>query len=129
MISATMHIDAIINATAGKTGYMGTLNGPSKSGSFFLKAKNDIMEMMYNPSAPKHEIVNISPVWPMAKAAKPISMLTNKAFAGVLNFLCTTPNHFGIFPTLPNSNTERPAASMIPLNDAINPNMLNPTIT
>lgn len=42
-IKATL---AIIKAINGVNGYQGTLNGLSKSGSFFLNINNDIIEII-----------------------------------------------------------------------------------
>ena len=102
ILIATRQMLEITRATAGNIGYIGTLNGLSIAGSFFLRAKSEIMAMMYNVSAPKQAIVIISPVFPVSKATMPIPILTNKAFEGVLNFGCTSPNCLGAYPVLPN---------------------------
>ena len=73
----------MISATTGKTGYMGTLNGRSNFGSFFLSRNNAIMDTIYNVSAPKTEMVMISDVLPVSRAIIPIPIFTSNAFAGV----------------------------------------------
>ena len=74
---------AMINATAGNNGYIGTLNGRSISGSDFLNRKNEIIEIIYSESAPKHAMVMISPVFPVMRATIPINILNMRAAAGV----------------------------------------------
>ena len=100
---ATIETLAIIKANAGKSGYIGTLNGRSMSGSFFRKTKNEIMDIMYSASAPKHAMVIISPVLPVINAMMPTIILKMSAFAGVLNFEWTFPKAFGARSILPNS--------------------------
>ena len=70
---------AIANATIGNTGYMGTLKGLSKLGSFFLSCSRDIMDMIYNVSAPKTEIVIMIAVLPDINAMMPITIFPSKA--------------------------------------------------
>ena len=74
---------AITNAVTGNKGYMGTLNGRSNSGSFFLSCNNAIIEMMYKVKAPNTEIVIISDVLPVNKATMPMSIFINNALDGV----------------------------------------------
>ena len=59
---ATNATVAITNAATGKTGYKGTLNGLSKSGSFRRNTSKETIETMYKVSAPKQAMVMISPV-------------------------------------------------------------------
>ena len=77
---------AITKAMIGVIGNKGTLNGLTRSGSFFLRTSNEIIDMIYKLRAPKHAIVIISPVLPVSKAIIPIPILTINATAGVLNF-------------------------------------------
>ena len=83
MIIATNEKIAIINATTGKTGYMGTLKGRSSMGSFFLSLNKAIMDTIYNVKAPNTEMVMISDVLPVSNAMMPIAIFTNSALAGV----------------------------------------------
>ena len=78
--------NAMINATTGNTGYIGTLNGLSSNGSFFLSRNSAIIDIIYNVSAPNTEMMIISPVLPVSNAMMPIPIFTNKALEGVLNF-------------------------------------------
>ena len=78
-----MKLLAMISAITGKTGYMGTLNGRSSCGSFFLNRNNAIMDTIYNVNAPNTEIVMISDVFPVSKAMIPITIFTSNALAGV----------------------------------------------
>ena len=73
----------MINATFGNNGYIGTLNGLSNCGSFFLSLNNETIETIYRVKAPKTEMVMISDVFPVSKAIIPIPMFTNSAFDGV----------------------------------------------
>ena len=76
---------AMINATMGKMGNMGTLNGRSSPGSFFLSVSKAIIDTIYNVSAPNTEIVMMSAVFLLSKTRViiPIVILTNRALAGV----------------------------------------------
>ena len=73
----------MISATTGNTGYIGTLNGRFKPGSFFLNLNNAIIDTMYNVNAPNTEIVMISEVLPVSNAIIPITIFSNNAFEGV----------------------------------------------
>ena len=78
-----MKLLAMTSATTGKTGYMGTLNGRSSCGSFFLSRNNAIIDTIYNVNAPNTEIVMISDVLPVSKAIIPIPIFTSNALDGV----------------------------------------------
>ena len=73
----------MINAMTGNKGYIGTLNGLSNWGSFFLNLSNEIIDTIYRVKAPKTEIVMISDVFPVRRAIIPIAIFTNNAFDGV----------------------------------------------
>src|SRR5437667_2101310 len=111
---ATNENTAMINAINGKKGYIGTLNGLSNCGSFFLNRSNAIMDTIYNVNAPKTEMVMISDVFPVSKAIIPIAIFTSNAFDGVRNRGWIFPKKAGANFTLPNSKTDLPAASMMP---------------
>ena len=74
---------AIIKAIKGNAGYAGTLKGRSNPGSVFLNLRNEIIDTIYNVSAPNTEIVIISDVLPVNKAMIPTAIFTSKALAGV----------------------------------------------
>ncbi len=73
------------NAINGKAGYIGTLNGRSNCGSFFLSRSSAIMDIIYNVSAPNTEMVMISDVLPVSNAMIPITIFTSNALEGVRN--------------------------------------------
>ena len=73
----------MINAVTGNTGYIGTLKGRIKPGSFFLNLNMAIIDTIYNVKAPKTEMVMISAVFPVSNAMIPIAMFSNNAFEGV----------------------------------------------
>ena len=73
----------MINAMMGNKGYIGTLNGLSNCGSFFLNLSNEIIDTIYRVKAPKTEMVMISDVFPVSRAIIPIAMFTRSAFEGV----------------------------------------------
>ena len=69
----------------GKAGYMGTLNGRTRFGSFFRSLSRAIIDMIYKVSAPNTDMVMISAVFPVNNAMIPMNILIKRAFAGVLN--------------------------------------------
>ena len=73
----------MINAMIGNKGYIGTLNGLSNCGSFFLSLSNEIIDTIYRVKAPKTEMVMISDVFPVSRAIIPMAMFTSSAFDGV----------------------------------------------
>ena len=85
------------SATAGNTGYIGTLKGRLSAGSFFLRMNKEIIARIYNVNAPKTDIVIITEVFPEISAMIPITIFPSKAFAGVLNFEEICPKNDGRF--------------------------------
>ena len=83
VIMAIRHTEAIPNATIGNTGYSGTRKGRSSPGSFFRSTNTVIIDSTYNVNAPSTEMVMISSVLPDSNATRPMTIFTNKAFAGV----------------------------------------------
>ena len=83
MVIATNEMTAIIKAIKGNAGYAGTLNGRSNPGSVFLSLSNEIIDTMYNVSAPNTEMVIISEVLPVSNAMIPTTIFNNKALEGV----------------------------------------------
>ena len=77
---------AMVRAINGKAGYNGTLNGLTRVGSDFLSLITEIIEIIYNESAPNTDMVMISAVLPVSNAMMPMTIFTINAFAGVLNF-------------------------------------------
>ena len=80
---ATNEIIAITKAVTGKRGYIGTLKGRTICASFFLNCKREIIDTMYNVSAPNTEMVMISDVLPVSNAIIPITIFTSSALEGV----------------------------------------------
>ena len=111
----------MISAVNGNRGYIGALKGLFISGSFFFSCKYATIETIYNTNAPKQANVIISAVFPVNKATIPTSILTNSAFAGVLNLLWIFPRYLGAYPTLPNYIIALPPAKIIPWKEAIKP--------
>ena len=83
IVMATKEMIAIISAVMGNKGYIGTLNGRSNNGSFFLSRNCDIIDMIYKVNAPNTEMVMISAVLPVSKAMIPMTIFISKALDGV----------------------------------------------